>query len=105
MGKDLEAMYYLGFSKQTINCYATLDTFSLVIASELAQAMGKTRTQVYELLKPLEEKGFVKRSDEDEGPAYFYSIPVEDALDEFFQWQRQKVLQIIQRQRRDRQPR
>ena len=89
----------LGFSRLSTACYDSLYKSGPTLASKLADDIGLERTHVYPILKQLEEKGFVRSLKTDLGPTYYSAVPIEDALDVFFAYQKRLVLPIIHEQR------
>ncbi len=90
----------LGFSRLSVACYDSIYKSGPTLASKLADDIGLERTHVYPILKQLEEKGFVRSLKTELGPTYYSAVPVEEALDSYFVYQKRLVLPIIRQQRR-----
>lgn len=99
MDFDATLLRHLGFTKLAIACYSSLYRSGPTLASALANDIGKGRTHVYPTLRALEEKGFAVSFKTNLGATYFAAMPIETALDDFFAYQKRRVLPIIRQQR------
>jgi sugar-specific transcriptional regulator TrmB len=96
---DVSDLSKLGFSHLEVSCYNSLSNDGAATVSKLASTIGRRPSSLYRALKHLEECGFVASHRTDPGVTYYYSVPVEDALDDYFARQREQVRPIIKEQR------
>ncbi len=96
---DPEQLQRLGFSRLAADSYLSLSKLGPVPVSRLAADTDNHASNLYPALKWLEERGFINRLKTELGPTYVSAVKLEDALDDFFHYQKQQVLPIIRAQR------
>jgi len=92
---DYHLLQELHLSKGTIACYRSLDEHGSTNVSTLAKRLGKQPAALYRALHQLERKGLVAALKTDEGPTYFYAVPVNEALERLADFQRQTLKPLI----------
>ena len=89
----------IGISKDSILCYETLLVQGQLTAKELGLISRRHPTDLYRILNNLESKGFVTSLKTNPHPIYFQAVPLETAIEKYFEYQLDLIREIIGRAR------